>query len=90
MSGEGEAGYQGGEKGDLYVEISIDRHDLFERDGATSTARSQSRLPWRRWEDCKGHDHQRETRPDDSPNAKRGEAEDEGMGVPTQRRGRET
>ncbi|NLG14866.1 MAG: molecular chaperone DnaJ [Lentisphaerae bacterium] len=34
LSGEGEAGYQGGEKGDLYVEISIDRHDLFERDGS--------------------------------------------------------
>jgi molecular chaperone DnaJ len=34
LSGEGEAGPNGGPAGDLYVEISVRPHDLFTRDGA--------------------------------------------------------
>jgi molecular chaperone DnaJ len=34
LSGEGEAGRNGGPPGDLYVEIRINPHKLFERDGA--------------------------------------------------------
>ena len=34
LSGEGEAGRNGGPSGDLYVEIRVDQHKIFERDGA--------------------------------------------------------
>lgn len=34
LSGEGEAGRNGGPSGDLYVEIRVNKHKLFERDGA--------------------------------------------------------
>ncbi len=34
LSGEGEAGRNGGPPGDLYVEIRVNRHKIFERDGA--------------------------------------------------------
>ena len=34
LSGEGEAGQNGGPSGDLYVEIHILPHDIFQRDGA--------------------------------------------------------
>lgn len=34
LSGEGEAGVRGGEKGDLYVMINVKPHKLFQRDGA--------------------------------------------------------
>ena len=34
LSGEGEAGRNGGPAGDLYVEIRVNPHKLFERDGA--------------------------------------------------------
>lgn len=34
LSGEGEAGRNGGPPGDLYVEIRVNPHNLFERDGA--------------------------------------------------------
>jgi molecular chaperone DnaJ len=34
LSGEGEAGPSGGQAGDLYVQISVKAHDIFERDGA--------------------------------------------------------
>jgi molecular chaperone DnaJ len=34
LTGEGEAGQNGGPPGDLYVEIRIQAHDIFERDGA--------------------------------------------------------
>lgn len=34
LSGEGEAGPAGGPAGDLYVQISVNDHDIFERDGA--------------------------------------------------------
>ena len=33
LSGEGEAGPRGGPEGDLYIFVSIDKHELFERDG---------------------------------------------------------
>jgi molecular chaperone DnaJ len=33
LSGEGEAGPSGGPNGDLYVQISVKQHPLFERDG---------------------------------------------------------
>jgi len=33
LSGEGEAGQNGGPTGDLYVEINVKAHDIFERDG---------------------------------------------------------
>src|SRR5579871_2847785 len=33
LSGEGEAGRNGGPPGDLYVEISVKEHSIFERDG---------------------------------------------------------
>jgi molecular chaperone DnaJ len=34
LAGEGEAGPNGGPSGDLYVEISVEPHAIFERDGA--------------------------------------------------------
>jgi molecular chaperone DnaJ len=34
LSGEGEAGPNGGPAGDLYVEISVEPHEIFSRDGA--------------------------------------------------------
>jgi len=34
LSGEGEAGPNGGPSGDLYVEVSVKRHAIFERDGS--------------------------------------------------------
>ena len=34
LSGEGEAGPRGGPEGDLYIFISVKKHELFERDGA--------------------------------------------------------
>ena len=34
LSGEGEAGRSGGPAGDLYVEIRVESHPIFERDGA--------------------------------------------------------
>ena len=34
LSGEGEAGPAGGVNGDLYVQIAVKQHDIFERDGA--------------------------------------------------------
>jgi len=34
LSGEGEAGQNGGPPGDLYVDIRVRPHDIFERDGA--------------------------------------------------------
>ena len=34
LPGEGEAGRQGGPQGDLYVEIAVREHPIFERDGA--------------------------------------------------------
>jgi len=34
LSGEGEAGRNGGPAGDLFVEIHVKSHDIFERDGA--------------------------------------------------------
>ncbi len=34
LSGEGEAGRNGGPAGDLYVEIRVSRHKIFERDGS--------------------------------------------------------
>jgi molecular chaperone DnaJ len=33
LSGEGEAGVNGGPTGDLYVVVSLKNHDIFERDG---------------------------------------------------------
>ena len=37
VSGEGEAGRDNGGRGDLYVHIEVEKHDLFERDGVTLT-----------------------------------------------------
>ena len=34
LSGEGEAGAGGAEAGDLYVEVQVQRHDVFSRDGS--------------------------------------------------------
>ena len=34
LSGEGEAGRNGGPSGDLYVEIRVEPHKIFERDGS--------------------------------------------------------
>jgi molecular chaperone DnaJ len=34
LTGEGEAAPQGGATGDLYVQIAVKSHDIFERDGA--------------------------------------------------------
>ncbi len=34
LSGEGEAGAQGGPSGDLFVQVSVKPHNIFERDGA--------------------------------------------------------
>ena len=33
LSGEGEAGIKGGPSGDLYVDVTIKKHDIFEREG---------------------------------------------------------
>ena len=33
LSGEGEPGTQGGPKGDLYIFVNVEEHDIFERDG---------------------------------------------------------
>lgn len=35
VTGEGEAGYGGGRRGDLYIFIEVGKHALFERDGTT-------------------------------------------------------
>jgi molecular chaperone DnaJ len=40
IAGEGEPGYRGAGSGDLYVFISIERHNFFERDGATLYCRA--------------------------------------------------
>jgi len=34
LTGEGEAGPDGGPSGDLYVQVSVRKHDIFQRDGA--------------------------------------------------------
>ncbi len=34
VAGEGEGGYAGGSRGDLYVEVRISEHDIFEREGS--------------------------------------------------------
>lgn len=34
LSGEGEGGLDGGPSGDLYVQVSVRKHDFFERDGS--------------------------------------------------------
>ncbi len=34
LSGEGEAGMDGGPAGDLYVQVSVRKHDIFQRDGS--------------------------------------------------------
>jgi molecular chaperone DnaJ len=34
LTGEGEAGRNGGPNGDLYVEVRVRNHEIFERDGA--------------------------------------------------------
>lgn len=34
LSGEGEAGRNGGPSGDLYVELQVNKHNIFERDGS--------------------------------------------------------
>ena len=34
LSGEGEAGQNGGPPGDLYVDIQVRQHPIFQRDGA--------------------------------------------------------
>lgn len=34
LSGEGEAGADGGPSGDLYVQVNVRKHDIFQRDGA--------------------------------------------------------
>jgi len=34
LPGEGEAGRQGGPRGDLYVEVAVREHPIFERDGS--------------------------------------------------------
>jgi len=34
LTGEGEAGLDGGPSGDLYVQVSVRKHDIFERDGS--------------------------------------------------------
>jgi molecular chaperone DnaJ len=33
LSGEGEAGMDGGPAGDLYVQVSVRKHEIFQRDG---------------------------------------------------------
>jgi molecular chaperone DnaJ len=35
VRGEGESGYRGGPPGDLYVQVEVEPHDFFERDGST-------------------------------------------------------
>lgn len=40
LQGEGEAGDQGGPKGDLYIFVTVDEHELFERDGPNLYARA--------------------------------------------------
>lgn len=35
LNGEGEAGERGGQKGDLYIFISVEYHPIFQRDGST-------------------------------------------------------
>ena len=42
LSGDGEAGLQGGPPGDLYVVISVAEHPIFTREGLTSSAKFRS------------------------------------------------
>ena len=49
LAGEGEAGEAGGPAGDLYVQMHVKNHAIFERDGADRTARCPFHLPLRPW-----------------------------------------
>ncbi len=40
LQGEGEAGANGGPKGDLYIFVTVEEHDIFERDGPDLYART--------------------------------------------------
>ena len=44
LSGEGEAGRNGGPSGDLYVEMHVREHAIFEREGSTSVVRGAGEL----------------------------------------------
>ena len=45
LSGEGEAGQNGGPSGDLYVEIRVRPHPIFERDGADLRCEVSLKIP---------------------------------------------
>ena len=48
-TGDGEAGRNGGPHGDLYVEIAVREHPIFERDGADLSCEVPVPLRPRRW-----------------------------------------
>ncbi|GIS32604.1 MAG: hypothetical protein Ct9H90mP4_05180 [Gammaproteobacteria bacterium] len=41
LAGEGEAGPVGGQNGDLFVQIQVEPHEVFERDGSISIVKLQ-------------------------------------------------
>lgn len=45
IAGEGEAGYRGAPSGDLYLFITVERHNFFERDGSTLFCRATISMP---------------------------------------------
>ena len=60
LSGEGEAGRNGGPPGDLYVEIRVEPHKIFDREGSRPVLRGPGQFrdghPWRR---CRSADARR-------------------------------
>ena len=49
LAGEGEAGEHGAPAGDLYVQVQVKQHPIFEREGNSLYCEVRSTSLWRRW-----------------------------------------